>query len=399
MSSVLRVTVLGSTGTVGINTLDVIARHPDRFEVFALSCARRWQDLLEQCRATQPRFAVVLDESAAAQLRQALQSEGIGTEVLSGAQGMIEIAQHDECDAVMAAIVGAAGLEPTMAAAQAGKRVMLANKESLVMAGQFFMDAVRDNGAELLPIDSEHNAIFQCLPMGYRAGSKPADIRRILLTASGGPFRHADPDSLGDVTPERAIAHPNWSMGPKISVDSATMMNKGLELIEASWLFEVPVDKIQIVIHPQSIIHSMVEYRDGSTLAQMGNPDMRVPISNGLSWPERIESGTDPLDVFSCAALTFETPDPRRFPCLALAHAAAEAGGSMPIIMNAANEIAVAEFLDRRLGFTDIAALIDDVMNTMDSIEPDSIEHVKDIDAEARRVAATRLTGLYRKEA
>lgn len=394
-----RVTVLGATGTIGVSTLDVIARHPSRFEVFALTCARRWQAMLEQCIATRPRYAVVLDPDAAPELQQALKAAGLNTEVLCGNEGLVAVASHPDCDAVMAAIVGAAGLEPTMAAARVGKRVLLANKESLVMAGGFLMDAVRANGAELLPIDSEHNAIFQCLPMGYRAGNSPSDINRILLTASGGPFRHHDPSTLADVTPEQAIAHPNWTMGPKISVDSATMMNKGLELIEACWMFDVPASQVEIVIHPQSIIHSMVEYRDGSTLAQMGNPDMRVPISNGLSWPERIESGTAPLDVFSCAALTFEVPDLRRFPCLKLATQAAESGGSAPVVLNAANEVAVEAFLQRRLGFMDIASLIEDVMNTIARTEPESLEHVKAMDNEARQTATSCLARFSRQEA
>ena len=387
MTNRLQVTILGATGTIGVNTLDVIARHPDKYQVFALSCAHRWQSLLAQCLATHPRYAVVLDAQAADQLRAALVAAGEQTEVLSGESGLVEIAQHAECDAVMAAIVGAAGLAPTIAAAQAGKRVLLANKEALVMAGRFFMQAIRDNGAELLPIDSEHNAIFQCMPAGYQAGRPPADVRRLLLTASGGPFRQRDPADLVSVTPEQAIAHPNWSMGPKISVDSATMMNKGLELIEACWMFDVSPDRVQVVIHPQSIIHSMVEYEDGSTLAQMGNPDMRVPIANGLSWPNRVSSGVSPLNVFSCGPLTFEEPDLRRFPGLKLAMDAARQGGAAPIILNAANEVAVEAFLQRRIGFM---AIIDVISATLDAGiagEPDSLEQVKDIDEQTRALA------------
>jgi len=382
-----RVTVLGATGSIGANTLDVIARHPERYRVFALSCATRWQELLPLCRAHAPSYAVVSDAAAAAALRGALRGEGLRVEVLEGEQGLIEVASHADTDAVMAAIVGAAGLMPTIAAARAGKRVLLANKESLVMAGRFFMDAVRAGKAELLPIDSEHNAIFQCLPGGYRAGQQSPMVRRLLLTASGGPFRTTPAADLERVTPAQAVAHPNWVMGRKISVDSATMMNKGLELIEACWLFAMPSSRVEVVIHPQSVVHSLVEFVDGSVLAQLGNPDMRVPIACGLAWPERIESGATALDLAACAALAFEAPDLARFPCLGLAIEAARAGGSAPIVLNAANEVAVEGFLGERIGFTRIAALVAEALETIGIAEPDSLEHVKAIDLEARALA------------
>ena len=384
VSGVRSITVLGSTGSIGVSTLDVIARHPQRFRVFALSCATRWRELLVQCEAFSPEYAVVVDPHAAAELRAALAGAGLGVEVLEGEQGLVEIATHPVADTVMAAIVGAAGLMPSIGAARAGKRVLLANKESMVMAGAFFMDAVRVGGAELLPIDSEHNAIFQCLPGGYRSGEQEPAVRRLLLTASGGPFREYALDRLASVTPEQAVKHPNWVMGRKISVDSASMMNKGLELIEASWMFAMPADRIEVVIHPQSVVHSLVEYVDGSVLAQLGNPDMRIPIACGLSWPERIESGAASLDLANGEALAFEKPDLARFPCLGLAVQAARIGRSAPVVLNAVNEVAVAAFLDRRIGFTRIAELIARVLERHNVAEPESLEHVKALDADAR---------------
>ena len=387
MSAPRQVCILGSTGSIGESTLDVVARHPERFVVRSLSCGSRWEDLLQQCRRWQPRYAAVADAAAARSLRAALHADGLATEVLEGESGLEEIAADPGADTVMAAIVGAAGLAPTVAAARSGKRLLLANKESLVMAGRFFMSAVQEGGAELLPIDSEHNAIFQCLPGGYRTGDTPASVRRLLLTASGGPFRSAPLESLDAVTPEQAVAHPNWVMGRKISVDSATMMNKGLEMIEACWLFGMPVDKVEVLIHPQSVIHSMVEYVDGSVLAQLGSPDMRVPIACAMAWPERIASGAAVLDLVTAANLAFEAPDLRRFPCLRLAMQAAGEGGSVPVALNAANEIAVAAFLEGRIGYMAIPRVIASVLEGHLFGEPESLEHVKAIDAEARRVA------------
>ncbi|MBK8993388.1 MAG: 1-deoxy-D-xylulose-5-phosphate reductoisomerase [Gammaproteobacteria bacterium] len=382
-----RVTVLGATGSIGENTLDVIARHAGRYRVFALSCGSRWRELLAQCRVHAPEYAVVADHAAATELRAAVRAEGLRVEVLAGEAGLVEIAAHPDTDIVMAAIVGAAGLMPTISAARAGKRVLLANKEALVMAGRFFMDAVREGNAALLPIDSEHNAIFQCLPAGFRAGQQSPAVRRLLLTASGGPFRSCPLADLEHVTPAQAVAHPNWVMGRKISVDSATMMNKGLELIEACWLFGMPSSRIEVLIHPQSVVHSLVEFVDGSVLAQMGNPDMRVPIACGLSWPDRIESGAGTLDLVAGASLAFEAPDLARFPCLAIAMDAARAGGCAAVVLNAANEIAVQAFLDGRIGFTRIAPSIARVLDALGSTEPESLEHVQAIDLEARAVA------------
>jgi len=393
MTALRHVSILGSTGSIGESTLDVIARHPDRYRVFALSCATRWRELLRQCELHRPQFAVVVDADAALALRAAVASVGLDVQVLQGEAGLVEIAVHPQADTVMAAIVGAAGLTPTIAAARAGKRILLANKESLVMAGSFFMQAVRDGNAELLPIDSEHNAIFQCLPVGCGAGQRAEGVRRLLLTASGGPFRSCPLAELETASPAQAVAHPNWVMGRKISVDSATMMNKGLELIEACWLFGMPSSQVEVLIHPQSVIHSLVEYLDGSVLAQLGNPDMRVPIAYGLGWPQRIESGASALDLVRSAALSFEVPDLVRFPCLQLAMEAARQGGSCPVVLNAANEIAVDGFLQGRIGFTRIAALIARVLETHARIEPRSLEHVKAIDDEAR-VMARRLIEL-----
>ena len=357
------ITILGSTGSIGTSTLDVISSHPDKYEVIALT-ANTDVDLLEQqCVKWQPSYAVMSDETAAQQLNDRLSSKGLATEVLTGIEGLSKVASLEEVNTVVAGIVGSAGLVPTLLAAQAGKRVLLANKEALVMSGQLFMDAVVHNHAELLPVDSEHNAIFQCMPDPYPLEPVKAGIRKILLTASGGPFRSYSLAQLAKVTPEQAIKHPNWVMGPKISVDSATMMNKGLEVIEAHWLFNVEIDNIEVVIHPQSIIHSMVSYSDGSVLAQLGNPDMRTPIAHALAWPERIDSGVEPLDIFEVATLQFEKPDFQQFPCLRLCYEAIRAGGSASIVLNAANEVAVAAFLDHQIPFTAIAALIDETLS------------------------------------
>jgi 1-deoxy-D-xylulose-5-phosphate reductoisomerase len=353
----MRVAILGSTGSIGLSTLDVLGRHPDRFEVFALAARQNGARLFEQCKKFRPRFAVLVDPAAAAKLRGELARVGLKTEVLTGADALAEIAAHPDVHAVMAAIVGAAGLRSSLAAACAGKRIMLANKEALVMSGPLFMQAVREGGATLIPVDSEHNAIFQCM-----GGSRAHGVRRVLLTASGGPFLRAAPDVLRDATPDQACAHPRWVMGRKISVDSATLMNKGLELIEACLLFDLAPSRVDVVVHPQSIVHSFVEYLDGSMLAQLGNPDMRTPIAHALGWPERLASGVESLDLIRTARLDFEAPDVARFPCLRLARAAAEAGGTAPAVLNAANEVAVEAFLERRLGFMDIPSVIEEVL-------------------------------------
>lgn len=379
--------MLGGTGSIGLSTLDVIARHPQRYEVFAISGFSRLTELQALCIRHRPRFAVVPDASVARVLQDALISAGLDTRVLSGEAGLCEIAAHPEVDAVMAAIVGAAGLRPTLAAVEAGKRVLLANKEALVMSGALFIQAVRRHGAVLLPIDSEHNAIFQCLPGDYGRGLAQVGVRRILLTASGGPFRETPLEALANVTPEQACAHPNWSMGRKISVDSASMMNKGLELIEACWLFDAAPSQVEVVIHPQSVIHSLVDYVDGSVLAQLGNPDMRTPIAHALAWPERVDSGVAPIDLFRVGRLDFQEPDEGRFPCLRLARQAAEAGGSAPAMLNAANEIAVAAFLGRRIRFTEIASIIDEVLNREAALAVESLDAVVEADARARAAA------------
>jgi 1-deoxy-D-xylulose-5-phosphate reductoisomerase len=380
----MKLTVLGATGSIGVSTLDVVARHPDRFEVIALTGHRRVDILAEQCRRFSPRYAVVGSAEDAATLQSLI---GRNTEVLYGPKALEQVAALSEVDAVMAAIVGAAGLAPTLAAAQAGKRILLANKEALVMAGPVFMAQVKSSGALLLPIDSEHNAVFQSLPHDYRGTPVRRGIRRILLTASGGPFRTRTPESLRDVTPEQAVAHPNWSMGQKISVDSATMMNKGLEVIEAHWLFDVPADKIEVVIHPQSVVHSMVDYEDGSVLAQLGNPDMRTPIAHALAWPERIYSGVTSLDLCAIGRLDFEPPDLSRFPCLSLAYQALQQGGNAPAVLNAANEVAVDAFLQRKVGFTRIA---DVIASALDSVAAEDLPDIPAVMAadQAGRVAA-----------
>lgn len=387
MSNVQQVTVLGATGSIGLSTLDVIARHPALFQVFALSGFTRLDELLQLCVQHQPRYAVVPSFEAAGRLQASLVGAGLATRVLVGEGGLCEVAAHPEVDAVMAAIVGAAGLRPTLAAVEAGKKVLLANKEALVMSGALFMDAVRRSGAVLLPIDSEHNAIFQCLPGDFSRGLGAVGVRRILLTASGGPFRQTPLEQLQAVTPEQACAHPVWSMGRKISVDSATMMNKGLELIEACWLFDARPAQVEVVIHPQSVVHSLVDYVDGSVLAQLGNPDMRTPIANALAWPARIDSGVEPLDLFRIGQLNFEAPDEQRFPCLRLARQAAEAGGSAPALLNAVNEVAVAAFLDRRIGYLDIASMIESILNQEPVVPVSELETVFGMDARARVLA------------
>jgi 1-deoxy-D-xylulose-5-phosphate reductoisomerase len=388
------VTVLGSTGSIGVSTLDVIARHPDRFGVYALAARSSVTALLAQCLACQPRYAVMMDEAAAESLRAQLPAD-CGTQVLQGEDGLSEVVTAAEVDTVMAAIVGAAGLPSALAAARAGKTVLLANKESLVMGGHLLMQAVRQSGARLLPIDSEHNAIFQCMPVDT-ADATPslAGVSKVLLTASGGPFRQWSRARMDEATPDEACAHPNWSMGRKISVDSASLMNKGLELIEACWIFDLAPELIDVVVHPQSIIHSMVQYRDGSVLAQMGNPDMRTPIAYGLGWPERLASGVAPLDLIATARLDFEAPDEARFPCLRLARESVVAGGTAMAVCNAANEVAVAAFLEGQIRFTAIPAVIEQTLERMPVLEPISLSVVESADAEARRIARERVATL-----
>lgn len=383
-----KITILGSTGSIGVSTLDVISRHPDRYQVVALTAHSRVNELAKQCVQFKPRIAVVGSIEAANTLRSLLSSYDLNVSVLHGEAALCEVVR--ECDVVMAAIVGAAGLAPTMAAAKAGKKILLANKEALVMSGQMLMDAVQESGATLLPIDSEHNAIFQCHPMAdgrWQDHSKPSGVSKIVLTASGGPFLNRSLDSLKDVTPEQAIAHPNWAMGKKISVDSATMMNKGLEVIEAHWLFAAPVEQIEVVIHPQSVIHSMVSYVDGSMLAQLGHPDMRTPIAYGLAYPERIDSGVAQLDITKIAQLNFEQPDFARFPCLSIAFDALRAGDTAPAIMNAANEVAVQAFLDKRIGFLMIPTLISNVMDRVANRRVTDLAGVMEQDRLAREAA------------
>jgi len=381
------VTVLGATGSIGISTLDVLARHRDRYRVVALTAHRQVDRLYEQCLTHRPEYAVMVESSAAQQLAERLKTTAPEITVLDGVAGLEYVSSLPQTDQVMAAIVGAAGLAPTLAAARAGKRVLLANKEALVMSGQLFMDELRQHGAELLPIDSEHNAIFQCMPTGFERGLSNVGVNHILLTASGGPFRKTPLEQLAHVTPEQAVAHPNWSMGRKISVDSATMMNKGLEVIEACWIFNTSPDRIQVVLHPQSVIHSMVQYVDGSVLAQMGNPDMRTPIAHALAWPERMSSGVASLDLFAVARLDFEEPDFARFPCLRLAFEAMRAGGTTPAILNAANEVAVEAFLEHRIGFTTIAELIERTLEQVPSHDAHTLATILADDALARRTA------------
>ena len=384
-----RLTVLGSTGSIGKNTLDVAARHPERFEVYALSASTQVELLLAQCAQFKPRYAVMASPAHAVLLRQRLAAEGLATEVLSGPAALSEISSLPEVDAVMAAIVGAAGLEPCLAAARAGKKLLLANKEALVVGGEFFMQAVREGGATLLPIDSEHSAIFQSLPEDASCWNER--VEKIILTASGGPFRSRDPLTLAKVTPDEACAHPNWVMGRKISVDSATMMNKALEVIEARYLFGLPPERIEVVIHPQSVLHSMVQYRDRSVVAQLGTPDMRVPIAYGLSWPQRIESGAEALDFARMSALTFEPADPARFPGLFLAWEALRAVPGTTAVLNAANEIAVAAFLDGRLRFDQIHQVNRATLEHYQPAAPHGLDDLLAIDARARALAAERV--------
>ena len=388
-SAKTQVTVLGATGSIGTSTLDVLARHPDKYDVFALSAARSVEAMLKLCLEHKPRYAVMADGAAAEKLQ--VQLEGSGIYVLSGEAGLCQVAAHEQCDTVVAAIVGAAGLVPTFRAVDAGKRVLLANKEALVMAGQLMMDAAEHSGALLLPIDSEHNAIFQCLPQNER-GAEWRGVQKILLTASGGPFRSHSLEELQHVTPERALVHPNWSMGQKVTIDSATLMNKGLELIEACWLFAVNPSQIEVVVHPQSIVHSMVSYDDGSVLAQLGNPDMRTPIAHALAWPERINSGVSALDMVTTAQLTFEAPDTQRFPCLRLASEAAAAGGTATTVLNAADEIAVPAFLEKRIGFMDIAKHVEEALERMPVQIVDSVETLFETDLKTRELVKASIS-------
>lgn len=377
------VTILGSTGSIGESTLDVISRHPDVYRVFALSCNSNIEKLVKQCEKFKPDYAVVTSSESAILCSGLLSTKNIQTEVLVGIDGLNAVAVDDAVDIVMSAIVGAIGLEPTLCAVNSGKKVLLANKESLVMAGHLFMQAVNASDAILLPIDSEHNALFQCLP-AMTKGDKFSGVKKLLLSASGGPFRGKSMEQLEAVTPEQACVHPNWNMGKKISVDSATLMNKGLELIEASWLFSMPPEKIDIVVHPESVIHSLVQYVDGSVLAQLGNPDMRTPIAHALSWPDRMTSGVADLDLIELGRLNFESPDPVNFPCLRIALEAARVGLDAPAVLNAANEIAVQAFLDRRIGFTQISEVIEGTLDATIFNEPESLAAVKDSDTKAR---------------
>ncbi|MDP3669985.1 MAG: 1-deoxy-D-xylulose-5-phosphate reductoisomerase [Telluria sp.] len=391
-----RITILGATGSIGVSTLDVLARHPDKYQVFALTAHGRVEELAAQCERFRPARAVVGSAGAAARLAALLREKGVRTEVEYGEAALCAVAASDDTDTVMAAIVGAAGLAPALAAARAGKKILLANKEALVMSGQLFMDAVHDSGATLLPIDSEHNAIFQCLPPAYARSPQAAGVVKVLLTASGGPFLTRAVDTLDAVTPDEACKHPNWVMGRKISVDSATMMNKGLEVIEAHWLFGAAAGQIEVVIHPQSVIHSMVSYVDGSVIAQLGNPDMRTPIANALAFPERIASGVAQLDLTQIGTLQFEKPDLVRFPCLALAFEALAAGGTAPALLNAANEVAVQAFLDTRIGFRAIDRVIARVMHENEHGAAGSIAAVMAQDALARRAAERIVADLAR---
>ena len=380
-------TILGSTGSIGESTLDVVSRHPEKFRVFALAGHRQVDKLAAQCKQFRPEYAVVGDADHAAELEKKLKQEGISTQVLYGSQALIDVASADEVSGVMCAIVGAAGLPSALAAAQKGKTIYLANKETLVVSGALFMETARQNSATILPIDSEHNAIFQVLPRDYTGRLNEHGINSIILTASGGPFLNTDLSTFDSITPEQAVKHPNWSMGRKISVDSASMMNKGLELIEAHWLFNCPPEKLEVVIHPQSVIHSMVRYRDGSVLAQLGNPDMRTPIAYCLGLPERINSGVGELDFGALSALTFQKPDFNRFSCLKLAYQAMNAGGAAPCVLNAANEVAVAAFLDKRIKFTDIAKVVAHCLAQDFSDSHHDIEGLLAQDAQTRRQA------------
>lgn len=386
-----RIAILGSTGSIGVNTLDVIRAHPDRFKVVALTAGKQIDRLVEQCIEFKPAIASVSEADDAKRLEALLRQKNISTQVMHGPGSLVTAVTDSNCDTVMAAIVGAAGLVPALAAAKAGKRVLLANKEALVMSGNLFMQAISAGGGELLPIDSEHNAIFQCLPNNFTQASTTQNahlgVEELWLTASGGPFRNTPLDQLASITPEQACAHPNWVMGRKISVDSATMMNKGLEVIEAFWLFGLPLEKIKVLIHPQSVVHSMVRYRDGSVLAQLGQPDMRTPIAYGLAWPDRIAAGVAPLSLTQLANLSFSEPDLSRFPCLSLAFAAAQSGGTAPTVLNAANEIAVAAFLDEGLPYLQIPVVVDKSLNAIGVSKADSLDAILEVDARARAVA------------
>ena len=385
------VAVFGATGSIGASTLDVIARHPDRFRASVISANDKVDELVALCRTHRPDVAIVADPACYIALRDGLNDAGLSTRAAAGADALTEHAGSDLCDTVVAAIVGAAGLPSTLAAARAGKRLLLANKEAIVVAGALLMQAIDENGGELLPIDSEHNAIFQCLPSPAIHGASRGGVRRVVLTASGGPFRGWSRERLAQVTPEQACAHPNWRMGRKISVDSATLMNKGLEVIEAHWLFGAAPDAIDVVVHPQSIVHSLVDYADGSMLAQLGNPDMRTAIAYGLAWPERIDAGVAPLDLAALARLDFEPPDLRAFPCLDLAYRALRNGGGAATVLNAANEVAVSAFLQGRLGFLGIASVLADALDTLHGARAESLDSLLALDAEARRVATTLL--------
>lgn len=379
--------ILGATGSIGISTLEVVALQADHYQIIALTAHTNTEVLLSQCIEHHPQYVVVVDKVKAIEFERLLQTNNIDTKVLQGVAALEQVATLEAVDTVMAAIVGAAGLLPSLAAAKAGKIVLLANKEALVMSGNIFMHAIAQSGAQLLPIDSEHNAIFQCMPSGYQAGKKAKQVRRILLTASGGPFRTLPIEQLTNVTPAQAIAHPNWDMGKKISVDSATMMNKGLEMIEACLLFDMASKDIQIVLHPQSIIHSMVDYVDGTVLAQMGNPDMRIPIAHAMATPDRFDSGAQPLNIFDIKQLDFAEPDLNRFPCLGLAYQAIDAGGIMPTVLNAANEIAVDAFLRRQVKFTDIFMIIERCMARFDADAATSLEIILAVDQKARDIS------------
>lgn len=381
------VAILGASGSIGRNTADVIARNPDRYRLFAVAARKSVDAVLEQCRVHRPELAVLVEEDAARQLRERLAAESLPTQVESGAEALSHLASHPDVDSVMAGIVGAAGLAPTLAAARAGKRVLLANKESLVMTGPLFLGELVKAGGELVPVDSEHNALFQGMPGGYRAGARPAGVERLWLTCSGGPFRGRSAEDIAAASPDEACAHPRWRMGRKISVDSATLMNKGLEIIEASYLYGMPSEHIRVVVHPQSMIHSLVEYVDGSFVAQLGQPDMRTPIACALAWPERIAAGTEMLDLTTLGELSFEAPDEATFPCLRLAREALVAGGTAPVILNAANEVAVAAFLEERLGFGAIAEIVERALEAVEAPPMDSLDTVLAVDAASRERA------------
>ena len=389
-----RVAILGASGSIGRSTLDVMARHPDRFEAWALTAHRDVPALVEACRGARPRYAVIADPAQHDALAKALSAAGLDTEALAGTQALVQVASDPDVDTVVAGIVGAAGLAPTLAAAGAGKRVLLANKEAIVMSGALLMRLLRDSGGKLVPVDSEHNAVLQCLPVDYSGSPARHGVARVILTASGGPFRGRNRAELAAVTPEQACAHPNWRMGRKISVDSATLMNKGLEVIEAHWLFGLEADRIEVVVHPQSIVHSLVAYLDGSVLAQLGNPDMRTAIACALAWPERLDAGVAPLDLLSVANLSFERPDRELFPCLGLAYAALAAGGTAPAILNAANEIAVEAFLDRRIGFLAISDIVAATLDKVPAGAAETLDHVLEADLNARTCAQALVRGI-----